>query len=467
MAFRFAHTWVEHRDRVTNRQAVTMLLPGGEEFWPWTEYRTAHEGAWSVDRLRTRAAAVGLFLDFLAARGRDYLSPIGKRGDLFRAFGSALIMGTIEGEEDRSGLYWLPRSRGQASSIIAIVEHFVDWLVIKRGIEPVSPERAATLAEQISFWHRWNHQHRGSLLGHLHKKPDAFAQAMVSRAIGKPSHMPQVVADTKAFPDARFSEFLAKGFARPRKTRWTTYRDQMIALLLHHGGQRVSQPMHLWIDDVFVDPEDETNAVVHIYHPSDGLTDYRDPATGQERSILRSQYLLLRYGAVPLTEEIRSRRVGFKNPLLRDRARYIRVFWNHPEAGRLFLALYYRYLKTRPVVRSHPFLFITEPLNPMTARDYSKVHAAAVRRTGLIPAKNLGTTPHGHRHAYGHWLEARRELLTPKMRQILLAHRSVLSQEVYQEENVAALNQAMSTAMMTVDGTALHNGGLWNALKES
>lgn len=446
LPFRLAHTRVEHPEPSTGALVVSIFTDGGIEFTPWRDYRIAHADLWTVDRQRTRAQAVGLFIDFVVARWRDFISPIDKRQELFRAFASALARGTIQDEADPSGLYWLPRSKTCAASIIRVVTHFTDWLAETHGIPPVNPERGATLGEQMCFWRRWNLTRGQSLLAHVKKASSAFAQAEIARALGRPSRMPHVEAETNAFPGERFFDLIADGFSRSPQVRWTTYRDQMITLLLHHGGQRVSQPMHLWIDDIYVDPEDQRNSIVHIYHPSDGLTDYLDPSTGETRTILRSEYLSLKYGRAPLTEEVGPRRVGFKNPLMRDAAKYIRVFWNNEEAGQLFLALYKKYLETRPIIRTHPFLFITRTGAPMTARDYSKVHAAAVRRIGLVPAKNLGTTPHGHRHAYGHWLEVNKDILPDKMRQICLAHNSVLSQKIYERDSIAAIHAAMRAA---------------------
>ncbi|WP_457091828.1 gamma-mobile-trio recombinase GmtY [Microvirga sp. P5_D2] len=452
LPFSVAHARVEHRDPSSRDWVISIFIDGGDEFTPWRDYRFAHAGVWSVARQRTRAQAVGLLIDFMVTRGREFLSPLEKRQELFRAFASALVVGTIQDEGDPSGLYWLPRTRRHAASIIKIATHFTDWLVETKGIDPINPERGATLGEQIAFWHRWNMMRRSSLLAHLKKSSSAFEKAEFARSVGKPFLLPRVETETKAFPEDRFFDLLATGFVRSPQLQWTTYRDQMITLLLHHGGQRVSQPMHLWIDDVYVDPEDKRSCIVHIFHPSDGLTDYLDPSTGKINTILRSEYLRLKYGRSPLTDEIAPHRVGFKNPLMRGGGNYIRVFWNNADAGRLFMTLYKRYLEVRPVISTHPFLLITQTGAPMTARDYAKVHAAAMRRIGLIPAKKLGTTPHGHRHAFGHWLDANNDILSPKMRQICLAHNSVLSQKIYEPEEVAKINSAMSKAQQRAYG---------------
>jgi len=41
-----------------------------------------------------------------------------------------------------------------------------------------------------------------------------------------------------------------------------------------------------------------------------------------------------------------------------------------------------------------------------TMAHYERAHARACRRIGLVVGKEVGTTPHGHRHAYGRRLVA-------------------------------------------------------------
>ena len=67
-----------------------------------------------------------------------------------QAFADALVLGTIEGGDDPSGLYWLARSQNAARRAVAAVTEFSDWLVEARGVAPVNPTRQATLAEQIT-----------------------------------------------------------------------------------------------------------------------------------------------------------------------------------------------------------------------------------------------------------------------------------------------------------------------------
>jgi site-specific recombinase XerD len=241
--------------------------------------------------------------------------------------------------------------------------------------------------------------------------------------------------ETKAFPEEAFADLIRAGFHRPRQVLWTQLRDQMIALLMHGGGLRLSETLHTWIPDVFEDPFDPDIALVRVYHPSEGLVPYRDPDTGRERLITRSRYLRLVHDRVPLTDLLGRKAVGWKSPLLTDsEEKFMHVFWRSSEYGRVFMRLYRTYVQIRPRVKSHPYLFIATSNEPMTVKGYEKVHAAAVRRIGLEPAKRLGTTPHGHRHAYGMWM--RRADIEPKILQVAMHHKSVISQEIYTQADI-------------------------------
>ena len=436
------HSRIEHLD-ASGRPVISIVLNGGGEFQVWSDYRDAQ--ALKIGTQRSKALAIGLFIDFIAARGHLHYDQE-HRHRLFQAFADALVLGTIQGGNDLSGLYWLPRSQNAARRAVAAVTEFSDWLAEERGVRPVNPTRRASFAEQIVFWRAWRRSTKASLLKHLKSSARAYAAANTARVVSIRGHKPALPeTEAKAFPEGMFSALLRIGFERNGPQRWTTYRDQAITLLLHEGGLRLSEPMHLWLDDVFLHPEDHSVAVVRVYHPTDGLREYLDPKTGSKRMITRAEVLRLRYDRLALTELAGKRRVGWKEPLLSDRhEKYFHVFWRSTAAARTFLRIYEAYLRLRPRVTTHPYLFITSRGTPMTDSAFEKVHAAAVRRIGLEPAMALGTTPHGHRHAYGQYL--RQAKLDRKVIQVALHHKSVLSQDVYTEANVAEVAAALLAA---------------------
>jgi integrase len=170
--------------------------------------------------------------------------------------------------------------------------------------------------------------------------------------------------------------------------------------------------------------------------------------------INRAAYLEMNNMGKPLN--LRGRRNGWKNNVVTKDGYYMPVYWYPTGWGRLFKLLFQQYLEhSRPQSRL-PWLFLTEAAQPMTAKAYAELHNAAVSRIGLLPRKNLGTTPHGHRHAYGQRLQdaADRGLLSQKTIQLCLHHNSVLSQKVYTERSSEIINDALVEASNAMTGTS-------------
>ena len=436
------HARVEHHDS-SNFPVVTILIGNGQPWSRWLEYRVRFQ----IARQRSVARHIGLFIDFIAARGDEFL-PLESRGRLMQAFADALAMGTINGR-DPHGLWWLPLSIREARLALNDVTAFGDWLEEKGYAPTLNPTRAATLEEQVIFWRRWSHVKEKSLLGHLKSRAGSSQQALVARdaVVRKRAISSRQVA--KAFPEEAIVPLLQDGFtARSKDLHWTTLRDMLILMLMHFGGKRISEVLHMWVGDVEANPKDRTRCIPWISHPTDGLADWTDPMTGNHTRISRQAYLRLRYNRLPLTLETGRRRVGWKNPMLSEDNR-MRVFWNDASADRLFWTLYRQYVRMRPLVGRHPFLFITPEGDPMTVQAYEKVHGAAVRRIGLIPEKRLGTTPHGHRHSYGHVAQANG--VGRKAVQVSMAHRFPGSQDIYKNLADDAIAEELIAATGRLD----------------
>ena len=134
---------------------------------------------------------------------------------------------------------------------------------------------------------------------------------------------------------------------------------------------------------------------------------------------------------------------------MHDGAYYKQAYWFLPQYGEWFLQLWHRYLvQVARSERDHPFAFINlarEPVGAMyTLTQYNKAHAAACERIGLTVSKALGTTPHGHRHAYG------RRLMNAGIDKALIRrfmhHASLESQEVYTQANSREALAALEAA---------------------
>lgn len=170
--------------------------------------------------------------------------------------------------------------------------------------------------------------------------------------------------------------------------------------------------------------------------------------TGKLRKGNRAEYLTQQFRLAPRTELMDRRHAGWKGGT-HDAAYYKQAYWFLPEYGEWFLQLWQRYLEqVARVERDHPFAFINlsrEPVGAVyTLTQFNKAHTAACERIGLTVGKALGTTPHGHRHAYGRRL--RNAGIDKPLIRRFMHHASEESQQVYTQattrEAIAALEAA-------------------------
>ncbi len=444
------HVVVTVRDAERGQRLTPLVLADGQPMWPFLDYlRTrnvdlATEGEY--------AFAVGLLVDFVATHAEEF-RPVERRSTLFNRFAHALLNGTVTMGDDPSGLWWHARSTRRVHKILKRVGEVSDWLSSTFGTTAINPfTRPASAAEQIVFWHRWSAEKTSSMMSHVKSRSAATAASHVARASALPGRTGHSVDRPPYFPDEHIQRLIETGFLVPGRQgdsrAWVrqNLRDILVTLLLHYGGLRSCEPLHLWVDDVYVDPNDPESAKVLIHHPHDGAFDLVDPVTGAKSRTTRAAYLRTFCGRVPLTEETGRRHAGWKDPLETNRTRRaLEVFWFPTEAGRLFLTYYRMYIQqVRPVRLRHPWLFVTQDGEPLGTSSYAKSHVRAVRRIGLSPQKDLGTTPHGHRHSYGQRLK--RSGADQKTIQVAMHHTSLTSQQPYTESDADEVRVAMERA---------------------
>lgn len=366
---------------------------------------------------------------------------------LFQNFAQRLYTGTFDRETglDPSGLCWTPRSPQDASHIITHLTDFFGWLGEMRPEAPkVNPRYAGGAFDRQTDEAAYQYRRSKAFLGHTWA---ANASSAESGHLVRGRRLPKVEkGEPPAFPEERFEELLVKGFCAAGRY---DYRGMLITLLLHGGGFRESEPFHLYIPDVFPDPANPRQAKVLIHHPSHGAApaDWRDERE-KPRKRNRAEYLAHHFGLVPRTEVMDRRHAGWKGGT-HDAAYYKQVYWFLPEYGEWFLQLWHLYLEqVAHFERDHPFAFINlyrEPIGAMyTLTQYNKAHAAACQRIGLTVGKALGTTPHGHRHAYGRRLRVAG--VDKALIRRFMHHASLESQEVYTQANTREALVALEAA---------------------
>lgn len=366
---------------------------------------------------------------------------------LFQNFAQRLYTGTFDRETaiDPSGLCWAPRSPQDASHIITQLSDFFDWLgEMRPEMGKVNPCYVGGAFDRQIDEAAYQFRRSKAFLGHTwagNAPPAEIGHRVRGRRLPKVEK-----GEPPAFPDEWFEELLVKGFCAAGRH---DYRSMLITLLLHGAGFRESEPFHLYIHDVFPDPTNPRQAKVLINHPTYGAapSDWRDER-GRPRKGNRIEYLAQQFGLVPRTELMDRRHAGWKGGT-HDAAYYKQAYWFLPEYGEWFLQVWHRYLEqVARIDRAHPFAFINlsrEPFGAMyTITQYNKAHAAACERIGLKVAKALGTTSHGHRHAYGRRL--RNAGIDKALIRRFMHHSSLESQEIYTQANSREALAALEAA---------------------
>jgi site-specific recombinase XerD len=372
---------------------------------------------------------------------------------LFQNFAQRLYTGTFDRATglDPSGLCWAPRSPQDASHIVTHLTDFFDWLgEMRPEAARVNPRYAGAAFDRQTDEVAYQFRRSKAFLGHTwaaNVSPAETGHRVRSQRLPKVEK-----GEPPAFPEERFEELLTRGFNTAGRQ---DYRGMLITILLHGAGFRESEPFHLYISDVFPDPVDPRHAKVLIHHPNHGAApaDWRDDR-GKPRKGNRADYLVQQFGIVPRTEVMDRRHAGWKGGM-HDAPYYKQAYWFLPEYGEWFLHLWHRYLEqVARVERDHPFAFINlsrEPLGAMyTLTQYNKAHAAACERIGLAVGKALGTTPHGHRHAYGRRL--RNAGIDKALIRRFMHHASVESQEVYTQATTREALAALEVAAQRLRG---------------
>ena len=401
---------------------------------------------------------VKLLLDYMNANYDNYISAV----KFFDAFTEALYSGTLSEEGfDPSGLYWLPKRTETANILLSELNGFSDWLHKEYGAAQLNPWREATSLEQRMKWMAQINKSHHSFLGHLNDVHDMTETAKQVRNVMNRRTPYSARNGTKAFPEDKILELLFEGFKKTRKTKDLdlidryNWRDIAITILMHGGGLRHSEVFHLWVDDVYADPEDRELAVVRIYHPSEGKApaDFKNPTNGKYIRN-REAYLLLKYGILPRNKYSGDdkRFAGWKEPRLdNDEDKYMNVYWLTKEWGYIFMFAWKMYLAQRlreNIADTHPFAFVNHHHKykgeMMPLRTQRESHRNAVEKIGLVVSKNNGTTEHGHRHAYGQRLK--NAGVDDRIKQVAMHHKSIESQKVYTEPTIVDITNSLNKA---------------------
>lgn len=438
---------------------IPVLLTSEGPLFPLVQYLLWRKHERSVIWMRKVVQDTALLLAYLQ-KNAEYYPDL---ESLFHGFIQRLYSGTIGPDGlDPSNLYWKPYNHRTIGNILTRLTDFSSWMADRQGHVSLNPMRAASRYDEFMQMAARASRKNRTFLGHTWQSisPNSgLARATLARRSPKVN----VDDDAIAFPEKHFADLLFHGFVRRGEegssdlAKRLQLRDCLITLLMHGAGLRLSECFHLWVTDVQAHPLDASMAVVRIHHPSlgeapnDWMNERGNPIKGN-----RAAYLAGKYALKPRTELMNKHFAGWKDPSL-DGNYFMQAYWFQPELGRWFFKLWNLYLRELvDVSRFHPYAFIVQ--NGATAGaiynidNYKQAHARAVRRIGLTPAKALGTTPHGHRHAYGRRLM--RAKVDARLIKKALHHKSIASQVVYTTPNPTDVSKALDLAAITLDTLA-------------
>lgn len=450
-------------DNTGIKSKIPVLLTEQGELTALTDYLLyAEQEGRSKSWMNQVIQATQRFLEYLEANVDCFSEPI----KLFQTFVKRLCSGTIGHDGlDSSHLYWLPVSVNTSRQWINALTQFTDWLVQQNQTEPINPLVEANTHQKRINYAAWFRKNQHDFLVHIKNRSIHLTLQQARFIRGRQPH-PRVDSDAVAFSEADFPKFFSDGIGGSQDSK-VSLRDQLILILMHGGGLRVSEALSLWITDVFEDPFDQQRAMVRIYHPEDGKAPLN--WKGQHGETNRSAYLLQNYGLIPRNREQGTQYLGWKAKTVDHKENYLQVHWFPSDYGRLFMKLWRDYLYVLTgIQRHHPYAFIAFRKgvqgNPYTQAAFNDSYQKGLQRIGIQPSKTTGYCPHGHRHAYGRRL--RKAEVNPVMIKKCLHHASIHSQAVYTAPSLEEVSRLLDQASecLNLDSQSSSTNTDWKTL---
>ncbi len=436
---------------VTDDTGISYMLPvlvtESGVLTPLLDYLLSRHHDRSASWAERVVHATYLLMQYMEANKHSFSDP----KLLFESFAQRLYTGTINDYgNDPSGLYWLPTSTKTANGLIVSLTGLTDYVAFSLGRQPINPITQSSTFEQRLNYAAWFRRTQHDFLGHIQDKSVSTIINQARLIKGRRSQV-TVHDDAIGFPERLFSQFFRDGIGDSKDVR-VSVRNQLILLMMHFAGCRVSDALHLWVEDVFFDPNIKDSAIVRLYHPEDG----KAPGNWKSRSGLtnRAAFLREQYSLTPRNRLIGTKKVGWKNQVVDHRDNYIQLHWFPSQAGVLFQALWCKYIRYLAVLdREHPYAFVSfEEANlgqPLTINSFYDAYKKALLRINLRPSKPEGLSPHAHRHAMGRRLENAN--VHPRIIQKVLHHRSLGSQEPYTAPSIERVTASLSHAMASLE----------------
>jgi len=396
----------------------------------------------SLSTINKHIQSIMLLIEFMDANKGMFDNP----EEMFSVFVRRLYSGTV-GEDglDPSGLFWIPATTGTVARHVSCLTNFTDWISDKGFGKSLNTFRTATRHEDRIRYAAWFRRNQNDFLGHI-KDKSINTTVKRARSIKGRTPLAKTDDDAIAFPDSKFEDFYLNGLGGAKDPR-VALRDKLILLLLHGSGFRRSEPLLLWVTDVFEDPSEPDRAIVRIYNEIEGAA----PENWKNRRGVntRKAYLQEQHGRSPRQEMQGTQHLGWKSKVADHKDGYLEAYFFPRGFAEVFRSLWRQYLIYRASIEcQHPYAFVSFDSrylgNPYTFNAFNQSYAAGLRRIGLEPNKAEGLDPHGHRHNYGRRLRGAglNSLIIKKC----MHHKSIESQLVYTSPSAVDVSNALTEA---------------------
>ena len=384
---------------------------------------------------------------------------------MFERFVSAVFSGTKdEHGTDPSGLHWHPKSIKNGNILISHITKFSEFLYRESDgkTEILNKIRESTGYEKIMLQASYQHRFEQSFLKHVLRSKLKKENLSLIRNINPRKEHNYNQNSVKSFPEEYIGKLLNDGFSIPGVLLTepvhlrVNLRNVLITMLMHYGGIRLSEAFHIYVNDIYMDIEKTSESfkeipTINIYHPSDG----RPPDTCYKT---RMSYLRGEFGLNDrLNDTRKSYHSGWKNPAIDRINKAMRVYFFPCAVEKLWFELwrlYVKYQRIPPNKNRHPFAFTNKNGDPAGIHTFQAAHKNAVQKIGLTPSKYHGTTPHGHRHAYGKRLA--NEKIDHKIIAKVLHHNSLESQKIYTEPDQVEIRKSLNESNINLPSTLIN-----------
>ncbi|MDG1751446.1 MAG: gamma-mobile-trio recombinase GmtY [Thalassotalea sp.] len=411
--------------------------------------------------------SIRLFMEFISANKESYLSAT----EAFKGFSEALQYGTRDEKgNDDSGLYWVSLSNRRSRTLLQHLTLYADYLADKKNDESLrlNPFRKATKYEQFINLAAYYHKNKNAFLSHLRDDVANKEKSERDRRVKVKYQLSSTNGAIKAFPENRIQDLILNGFIKKGASPNSPIHKRcdlgniLITYLLVYGGLRVSEPFHIWLEDIMVD--EGGLAIIKVHHPKEGFAKLKENPSRKES---RDVHLQKNYGLLPRTDSLNRKNYysGWKDPALMD-GNFFYVNWFPESAGIEFYKLFKIYVeqvrfrntslmdsKGKLLLKEeakHPFAFVSNSGAPKSYETFKRQFKKAVENINLTHKKTLGTTPHGLRHAYG------RRLMNNGIDSTLITkalnHKSPYSKDVYTEADQAEIHKVFTEKSKELNG---------------